>query len=419
MHRSGGVAGGVVLCAALGFADLSGVFEAPLEHPAIQYGTRAPKDPVAELNRRIQEGSAQLRFTGESGYLAAVLEALRIPLESQIAVASKTSFQAYRISPQNPRAVYFNDTVAVGWVRGGPVVELAAQDPQQGIIFYTLDQTPGGKAEFTRSDHCLGCHESHASMGVPGMIVRSVPVNPNGTALYQFGNYTTDHRSPLSERWGGYYVTGKAGGQRHMGNTITRPTQLDKNAQPPELTGLDQRINVEGYLTPHSDIVALMVFEHQMHAMNLLTRIGWEARYAAYEKKPVDALMADAAREVVDYLLFVDEAQLTGRIEGSSRFTAKFSALGPVDGKGRGLRQFDLERRLMLYPCSYTIYSAAFDALPAVALEAIYRRLWEVLSGEERGAKYARLSLTDRRAVVEILRDTKKQLPNYFTVVQR
>lgn len=419
MHRSGTLAGGVVLCAALGFADLSGLFVAPLDHPSIEYGTRAPKDPIADLNRRIQEGEVRLRFDGDGGYLASVLEALRIPVESQIAVVSKTSFQAYRINPQNPRALYFNDAVAVGWVRGGPVVEIASEDPRQGVIFYTLDQTPMSKPRFTRSNHCLGCHESHVSMGVPGMLVRSVPVNPNGTALYQFGNFTTDHRSPLDERWGGYYVTGKASGQKHLGNTITRGPEFDKNAQPPELTGLDQKIDIEGYLTPHSDIVALMVFEHQMHAINLLTRVGWEARYAEYEKRPVDALMSDAARELVDYLLFVDEAPLTGRIEGSSRFTAKFSALGPADSKGRGLRQLDLERRLMRYPCSYMIYTEAFDALPAAALQAVYRRLWEVLSGGEHGAKYARLTLADRRAVVEILRDTKKSLPAYFRTVER
>jgi hypothetical protein len=299
------------------------------------------------------------------------------------------------------------------------VVEIAAQDPEQGIIFYTLDQAPESKPLFHRSNECLGCHESLASAGVPGMLVRSVPVGPNGTALYQFGNYTTDHRSPLAERWGGYFVTGKTGGQRHLGNLITRPPAFDQDAQPPELSGIDQKIDIEGYLSPHSDITALLVFEHQMHAMNLLTRVGWEARYAAYEKKPLEGVLAGATRELVDYLLFVDEAPLKGKIEGSSRFTAMFSARGPVDSKGRGLRQLDLERRLMRYPCSHMIYTQAFDAMPAAALDATYRRLWEVLSGQERGAKYARLSLADRRAVVEILRDTKKSLPGYFTAPQQ
>src|SRR6476661_6632178 len=211
MLRGGTLAGGVVFCAALGFADLTGLFEAPLDHPSIEYGTRAANDPIADLNRRIEDGKVRLRFAPESGYLVSVLEALKIPVESQIAVMSKTSFQAYRISPQNPRALYFNDSVAIDWVRNGPVVEAASEDPQQGVIFYTLDQTPTSKPRFNRSNDCLGCHESLASMGVPGMLVRSVPVNPNGTALYQFGNYVTDHRSPLAERWGGYYVTGKAG----------------------------------------------------------------------------------------------------------------------------------------------------------------------------------------------------------------
>ena len=74
----------------------------------------------------------------------------------------------------------------------------------------------------------------------------------------------------------------------------------------------------------------------------------------------------------------------------------------------------------MKYPCSYLIYSAAFDALPPAAKDPIYRRLWQVLSGEERGARYrSPLSLADRQAIVEILRDTKKDLPPYFHNVTR
>ena len=414
MRRSGTLAGGAVLCAALGFADLSGLFVAPLDHPSIEYGTRALSDPIADLNRRIQEGKVQLQFDGASGYLASVLAALRIPVESQIAVMSKTSFQSYRINPQNPRVLYFNDAVAVGWVRGGPLVEFAAQDPRQGVTFYTLEKTPADKPRILRDNHCLGCHESLASMGVPGMIVRSVPVNPNGTALYQFGNFVSDHRSPLAERWGGYYVTGKSGGQRHMGNAITRPPEFDKDAPAQELAGLDQKIDIEGYLTPYSDIVALMVFEHQMHAINLLTRVGWEARYAEHEKQPVDPLMADAARELVDYLLYVDEPSLRGKVQGSSGFAEKFSARGPVDAKGRGLRQLDLERRLMRYPCSYLIYSEAFDALPPQALDQVYRQLWQALTGQAKDKEFAAIPAEERKAVLEILRETKRNLPAYF-----
>src|ERR1035437_4965082 len=87
-----------------------------------------------------------------------------------------------------------------------------------------------------------------------------------------------------------------------------------------------------------SDIVALMVFAHQMHMMNLLAH-------------------PDNIDELVDYMLFVDEAPFPGPIRGSSGFAERFAADGPSDHLGRNLRQFELERRLMRYPCSYMIYT--------------------------------------------------------------
>jgi len=42
--------------------------------------------------------------------------------------------------------------------------------------------------------------------------------------------------------------------------------------------------------------------------------------------------------------------------------------------------------------------------------------LWVILSGRERTGKYAKFSFADRQAVVEILRATKKGLPDYFHV---
>ena len=173
-------------------------------------------------------------------------------------------------------------------------------------------------------------------------------------------------------------------------------------------------------------IVALMVFEHQMRMINLITRIGWETRVAlsaerlnprtgaAPDRRDLPQNLREGISEFVDYLLFIDEAPLAGKVEGTSGFTAKFAARSPRDGKGRSLRQFDLERRLMRYPCSYMIHAEAFDGLPAAAKDAIYTRMWQVLSGEERDARYSRLTIPDRRAIVEILLDTKKDLPAWF-----
>ncbi len=92
-----------------------------------------------------------------------------------------------------------------------------------------------------------------------------------------------------------------------------------------------------------------------------------------------------------------------------------FSAKGPRDDRGRSFRDFDLAQYLFRYPCSYMIYTEAFDARPGPAKTAVYARMWEILSGKETRQVYTtRLSLTERRAVVEILRDTKQGLPDYF-----
>jgi hypothetical protein len=404
---------------AVGFSDIDGRTVPEPDDPAIAYATEPTTDPVADLNHEIETGKVRLRFDGEQGYLRSALDALGVPIESQMVVFSKTSVQAQRINPQNPRTLFFNDSVVVGWVRGG-FVEVAAQDPRQGVIFYVLDETPVEKPQFIRHNECLTCHNSNNAMGVPGMLVRSQFTAPNGTTMPWLGNFLTDHRSPMAERWGGWYVTGKTGAIRHMGNAVVRDGSKPESPvtdQILNLASLAGRFDTNAYLSPYSDIVALMVFEHQMHMMNLLTRIGWQARYLLRNGNVHDIGMnglGDSAKDLVDYMVFADEPPLQNKIEGTSGFAEKFSNEGPHDSRGRSLRQFDIEHHLMRYPCSYMIYSAAFDALPSEAKEVIYQRLGLVLSGAVTGAKYTRLSRPDRQAVLEILRETKKGLPVRF-----
>ena len=389
-----------------------------LDHPAVQYRTRAITDPVSALNASLQSGRTKLAFETRTGYLRPLLDALHVPLDSQMAVFSKTSLQSVIIEPSNPRTMFFNDSVAVAWMHGG-FIEIAAQDPQQGAVFYTLSQVWTPVPQMHREDDCLRCHYSANTLGVPGFLARSVPSATDGSTMPWLGNYETDHRSPLEERWGGWYVTGRVGA-RHLGNAPVKDkrandlTIVDANLNVPTLS---TRFDASAYLSPHSDVVALLVFDHQMRMMNLLTRIGWEARVLAHDGRSVDAAataLRNAAAEVVDYMLFVDEAPLTG-VQGSSTFAKTFSAQGPRDSKGRSLRELDLQKRLLRYPCSYLIYSAAFDHLPAAAKQAIYLRMWEVLSAQDHASKYARLSSADRQAVVEILRDTKIDLTKTFS----
>jgi hypothetical protein len=222
---------------------------------------------------------------------------------------------------------------------------------------------------------------------------------------------------PLERRWGGWYVTGSLGTIQHFGNvdvaTLTAGAATPKTLA---LMSLEKTFDIRGYLAPYSDVAALMVFEHQMQMINLLTRLGWETRVAVHDKRPVAAsnTFRDRVTEVVDYMLFVDEAPIASPIQGTSGFAANFSERAPRDSKGRSLRHLDLNTRLLRYPCSYMIYSTQFEKLPAAAKAAVYQRLWTILSGKDNDVRYQHISATDRRAVLEILRDTKQDLPKYF-----
>ena len=282
----GGLAVFVLALASVSSAQLGDSSFDQIAHPAIQYSTRPTHDLVTGLNSRIQSGDLQLAFDDRHGYLPALLKALEIPVESQIAVFSKTSTQFPLIRPENPRTIYFNDSVAVGWMRGGFVLEVAAQDPEQGTMFYELDQRRTEKPSFRRTVACLRCHHSLYTNGVPGMLVRSTPTGADGMAMPWTRNVATDHRSPFAERWGGWYVTGHTSGLPHMGNAFaTRPAATTEAPPPPDLETLKDKFDTTAYPSPYSDVVALMVLEHQLHLTNLLTRLGWESRAATYERE--------------------------------------------------------------------------------------------------------------------------------------
>ncbi len=394
-------------------AQFADSFVASRDVPQIAYSTAPVQDRVSALNDRLRDGRAHLQFDARSGYLRSLLEALQVPVESQIATYAKNSFQADLIDRRNPRALYFSDDVAVGWVRGANLLEIAAHDPKQGGIFYTLEQKPSSAPELKREDSCLACHLSWDTLGVPGFFFMSTLTVPDDPHTYATG-FSSDDRKNFDMRWGGWYVTGDIGSLVHMGNVPVSNTDKPARAAARSLKTLASEFDTTGFPTPTSDVVALMVLDHQAHMMNLITRTGWEARLAETGDPKQRARVEDAAVDLVDYLLFVYEAPLTSAVHGTSGFAETFAARGPADGRGRSLRQLDLTHRLLKYPCSYMIYSEAFDAMPPLAKSAVYRRLWRVLSGAEHGEPYSHLSAADRTAILEILRATKKDLPDYF-----
>ena len=392
----------------------------PADHKAIHYSAQSADDPVARLQKRMRSGEVKLDFQPRWGYLPSVLKYLGINIDSQLLVFSKTSTQSRRISPGTPRAIYFKDDAAVGYVQDGQVLELASLDPSQGIVFYLLDVQRSDHPSLDRQEMaCLQCHMSPATMNIPGVMVSSVYPTDDDSPFGRAGAFVTDHRTPLEDRWGGWYVTGLHGTIRHRGNVpvddFQEPSESElANSQ--NLTDLGERFNTTAYLAPTSDIVALMTLEHQTHMTNWITRIGWETRVAAADGtwKEFQSRLQSDIDELVTYMLFADEAPLRQPIQGVSTFTKTFPQRGPRDQQGRSLRDFDLHGRLFRYPLSYMIYSDAFDAIPDVARQGIYQRLYDVLTGKDASPRFARLSAHDRRAVLEILRDTKPNLPPYW-----
>jgi hypothetical protein len=341
------LSGGAVLFSQtyLDTLPLGHYFDGPLDNPL----SRLASDPTEKLD------------------LPGLLKKLDINTDSQVLAFAKDSFQAAKISPRNPRAIYFNDQVAVGMVPGGDEFEVAAADPVQGVVFYTFEPA---NQKFTRQEVCLKCHQGPATLGVPGFFVGSVFPSFNGQPAKD-GAIITDQRTAFADRWGGWFVNAAHGEQPDRANAVAPDP-----AEPLTLEKLRVKFDATKYLSPTSDIVALMTLEHQTQMTNYLTRLKWKPDFDI--------------QPAVDYMLFKDEAPFKEPIEGVSSFTKTFPLRGPRDRKGRSLRDFDLQTRLFRYPVSYLIYSPQFAALPETLQNRICEGIRQAVS-------------TD---TLEILRDT-------------
>src|SRR3984957_7400533 len=417
----------------------------PYSDPPINYRSEDLNDPVAKLEREIEQGNAHLQYDPDHGYLKSVLNLLRVPVDSQTLVFSKTSFQYPKISPEHPRALYFNDDVYVGSVHEGKATEIVSFDPMQGAIFYLLDENKVAHPDFQRAElDCTQCHIAAGTRGIPGVLLRSVYPTPTGTLAPGARTFITDQESPWSERWGGWYVTGDLAGGTHMGNATV-------DEQPDSLRAIPTAFDASTYLSSGSDVVAHLVLAHQTQMHNLITLTNYKTRLALYSqadhsgdatssgttapsatdplaKGPgADTALSESTRrqferpaeQLLRYLLFVNEATLPGagkaQVGASSAFAREFATRGPRDSKGPSLRDLDLTTRIFRYPCSYLVYSDSFAALPQPAKGYVYHRLLEVLSGQDQSKDFTRLTAADRQAVLEILLETQHGLPQEWT----
>ena len=417
----------------------------PFSDAPINYRSNDLHDPVTRLQQQLESGKVKLTYEPEHGYLRSVLQLLQVPADSQTLVFSKTSFQYPKISPEHPRALYFNDDVYVGSVHEGKAIEIVSFDPMQGAIFFLLDENKAEHPGFQRAElDCTQCHIAAGTRGIPGVLLRSVYPTSSGTLATGTRSFITDQESPWVERWGGWYVTGDLAGGTHMGNATVgspqasadtpraptavsmpvagsplAPTSASTAGSPPttapnSLRTLPPAFTPAAYLSPGSDVVAHLVLAHQTQMHNLITLTNYKTRLALYSQSSPTQFQRPA-EQLLRYLLFSNEASLPDGAQepvgATSPFAKEFAARGPRDSKGRSLRDFDLRTRIFRYPCSYLIYSESFDALPDPAKEYVYHRLLEVLSGQDSSPDFARLSAADRRDILEILLDTKSNLP--------
>lgn len=396
------------------------VAQIDIEEAPISYSDTPDENRVSQLIEGYHSGDVLLDYRRGTGYLRSVLKELDIHASTQTLVFSKTSLQVRHISSRNPRAIYFNDDTYVGWVRGSGLIEISTADPKLGAAFYKATMSPDAVAIRRANYECLGCHATSMTRGVPGHMVRSVFASPNGEVDPRKKSFLSTHESPLSERWGGWYVTGLHGDTKHMGNAFVRGGELD-TSNSGNVKSLRDQIQTFAFLSPGSDIVALMVLEHQTQMHNAYNKANFKVRIAEHdfasssERTPADdserkAIIKQAALDVVEDLLFQGETRLTAPIEGSRLFQHQFARLGPEDDKMRSLRRFDLKTRLFHYPCSYTIYSTAFDSLQPSLKLAISEELKSVLLSPKPRADFDYLEDDLRASLAEILIATKPEL---------
>jgi hypothetical protein len=386
--------------------------------PPLRYADTAAGDPVSKLAAEIRDGR-RIEGMEPLGRLRFVLDLLDVPEESQVLVFSKTSKQNPLIHPGNPRCLFFNENAYVGYVPGGDI-EVAAYDPLLGPVFHLI--RGGGQGEPLRvkrdTSDCLSCHGTARTESVPGVLVRSVFPDENGMPILPLGTYLIDHTSPLAERWGGYYVTGKSS-LPHLGNrTFLETDERALPDQPVQLATLAGRIDVSRYPRATSDIVALMVLEHQCRIHNLLTAASMNYRRASFLAKALDPAsdpdlgsagkIADAAAEkIIAALLFENEADLgEDGIEGYPAFQEAFTRRFPKSKEGRSLADFHLGTRIFKHRCSYMLYSAAFAALPARVKSALVSGLRMALETPVSSGDFPHLADSERRRIAAILADT-------------
>ena len=401
---------GLALGQAALFAEESGALDfADLKRPEHDYWNRTPKDPFTLIKDDLEAGRLGLDESSEKAYLTSLLKALKIPASSQTLVYSTTSLQLRLISPRSPRAIYFNDEIYLGYVPGGKI-EIVSIDPELGAIFYIFDIPKAGvRPVAERSQRCMNCHSDEDTREVPGLVIKSVVPGPTGGSLESYRRGLTGHEIPLSERFGGWHVTGGENLGKHWGNLTGRlsPAGLQTEPLPP-----GERFDWAIFPVATSDVLAHLLHEHQAGFVNRVVETHYRLRTALANGRGrfLEADRADMERQVEEltrYLLFADEAELPdGGIAGDPLLKEEFLATRRPAANGESLRDFDLKTHLFRNRCSYMIYTPLFQSLPEGFRRRIYQRMGRALAASPADAEFAHLRPDEKARLRAILAET-------------
>lgn len=385
--------------------------------PPHSYLDWKPKDRFAQLQDRAQKGEVKLDTSNDKAFLSSLLEALHIPITSQIMVFSASSLQSEIINPRNPRALYFNEDTYVGWVPGG-LVEIIAADPEMGPMFYVFNRLrPGGPVpDVQRSTKCMNCHAGNATRRLPGLIAESLLVSRAGSSLETFRRDVQGHQIPLELRFGGWHLTGQHNLSHHKANVMGIP-QNGKNELSPVEPG--QYSDLSLHLLPTSDILPHLIHEHQMGFENRLVYAIYTMRQLKNDNKGLFGSAAKAeieerAQELARYITFADEAKFPGKgITGDAAFTKDFLSDRRTTKAGLSLKDLDMKTRIFKHRCSYMLYTDTWKEAPKDLKERVYYHMALYLR-DQPDALHAHLAPGERVAIRSILKETMNDLPAWW-----
>ena len=401
----------------------------PFEEPPINYSATQTNDRATAINAAFQSRADEIRSLPAKKRLKWLLDELGVPVESQIFVFSKTSMQRDLINPETPRVLYFSDEAYVGWSVTGSF-EVSVFDAKLGTTFYLFDQhATKDEPLLARSGDCLLCHSRHEH--TPSLRTRTIFPDANGEPLSGSGSSNIAPSTPLAERWGGWYVTGTKAPFEHRGNLIGKKIDDFEGpaAQPTRnLLSLKGVVDTHRYLLNTSDVVPLLMHDHQVHVHNVLSTANQDARIALHRwpaMREILGLPANAppqgsclvvfdsqAEKILDAMLCRDEAAWPAEgIQGDGVFAPAYAKTSKPDAKGRSLRDLDLKTRLFRYRCSPLIYSQSFATLPTELRDIVLLRLSSGLRAFPPSPSFGHLTDDERIAIHEILTQTMPNLP--------